>query len=386
MDFSYEENEIIMKKYIEDCRNQIKNMFFSDDKIKDEEIKKQRNEMIDIKLNHTMRVVEDVARMSKKMGLNIDFTKVVKVSALLHDIARFNQAVWSDSFNDRNCKEFNGMMHAEYGYHLLYVNDKFKDFRIPNNYKFAISQAVKYHQVSKLEGDLAIRFENKEQLNTELLTGYETLNNSEKIIVATLVQMVKDVDMLDILYQHLTGEFPVIRPFVTYDVCGDKLSDISKHFDISEDEIIKYNKLENSDISDMKTIKVPVANMDKRKLAVPQDIQNDFLHNIDRDLKELQNRRDWTFITGMWWRLIHFINNINFTSNLELVKEKELLDKIYETYPDEYKPLVENIFAFTKEKVIAKILEINNGNVFVKEGTSQEITDALIEKDTKHIH
>ena len=377
MDFSYEENEIIMKKYIEDCRNQIKNMFFSDDKIKDEEIKKQRNEMIDIKLNHTMRVVEDVARMSKKMDLNIDFTKVVKVSALLHDIARFNQAVWSDSFNDRNCKEFNGMMHAEYGYHLLYVNDKFKDFNIPNNYKFAISQAVKYHQVSTLNGDLAIRFENKEQLNTELLTGYETLNNSEKIIVATLVQMVKDVDMLDILYQHLTGEFPVIRPFVTYDVCGDKLSDISKHFDISEDEIIKYNKLENSDISDMKTIKVPVANMDKRKLAVPQDIQNDFLHNIDRDLKELQNRRDWTFITGMWWRLIHFINNINFTSNLELVKEKELLDKIYETYPDEYKPLVEDIFAFTKEKIIDKILEINNGNVFVKEGTSREITEGL---------
>lgn len=375
MDFNYEENEKIMLEFIEDCRRQIKDKFFSEDKITNEEIRKHREEMIDIKLNHTMRVVEDVAKMSMKMNLNIDFTKIVKVSALLHDIARFNQAVWADSFNDRNCSQFNGMMHAEYGYHLLYVNNKFKDFQIPKNYQFAISQAVKYHQQKSLTGDLNIRFENKKELNPEVLTGYETLNNSEKIIVATLVQMVRDVDMLDILYQHLTNEFPVIRPFVTYDVCHDNLSQISKHFGISEAEIMAYNKLDNDDISNMETIKIPTIHMDKSKLAVPQDIRDAFLHNIDLDLVTLQKRRDWTFITGMWWRLIHFINNINFTSNLELVKEKELLDKIYEMYPDEYKPLVEDIFTFTKEVVINASLKINQGSEFIKENTGELISE-----------
>ncbi len=377
MDFNYEENERVMCLYIENCRKQIMEKFFSEDKIINEEIRNHRNNMIEVKLNHTMRVVEDVTKMSEKMGLSVDFTKIVKVSTLLHDIARFNQAVWSDSFHDKFCEEFNGMSHAEYGYDLLYIKDKFKDFNIPNNYKFAISQAVKYHQISVLTGDLAIRFENKKQLNAELLTGYEKLNYSEKVIVATLVQMVKDVDMIDILYQHVTGEFPVIKPHIFYQVCGDKLSDISKHFGISEYELIKYNRLKNSDISHMQSIKIPVINMDKRKLAVPQDVQNDFLHNIDIDLKDLQNRRDWTFIGGMWWRLIHFINNINFTSNLELIKEKELLDKIYATYPDEYKPLVESIFAFTKEKIIKSILKINEGNDFIKQGTGQEITMSL---------
>ena len=39
----------------------------------------------------------------------------------------------------------------------------------------------------------------------------------------------------------------------------------------------------------------------------------------------------------MWWRLLQFLGNINFTSNLEVIKENGLLDQIYNELPDEIK-------------------------------------------------
>lgn len=385
MNFSYEENEKKLNEYIESCRKKIKNMFFTEEELESstfvksdliasnqisqnvplsDAIKIHRNNMIDIKLNHTMRVVEDVTRMSQKMNLNIDFEKVLKVSALLHDIARFEQAVYSNSFNDRECKQFNGMYHAEAGYHLLYVNNKFKDFNIPHNYKYAISQVVKYHQIPRVTGDLAILFNNPEQLNVNYLTGNESLNDQEKVIVAALLQMVKDVDMLDILYQHLTGEFPVTRNSFKYDVENDTLQEISRNFGISEKEIKEFNGLISDDITDIKTVSIPTQNIDPIKLKVPDDIQRRFFNNESLDLKELQNRRDWTFITGMWWRLNHFLNNINFVSNLEVVEENRLLEQIYNTYEDKYKPLVAPAFEFAKQELLEKAIKNNQGQIY----------------------
>lgn len=386
MEFDYKINEEILNKYILECRSKIKNQLFNNDDLEkgaaiksdlikqnkidpkasvNDAIKTHRNEMIDIKLNHTMRVVKDVTRMSEKMNLNIDFEKILKVSALLHDIARFEQATWSNSFNDRECKIFNGDYHAEYGYKMLYINNKFNDFKIPNNYKFAVAQAVKFHQTPILTGNLALNFRNVNELNPNKLTGQENLNNAEKIIVSALVQMVKDVDMLDILYQHLTGEFPVVKPSIVFDINSDTLQDISKYWGISEKEILDYNNLKDSNISNLKTLNIPVENVDPKKLVIAKDIQEMFFTNKNMDLKGLQNRRDWTFITGMWWRLNHFLNNINFVSNLEVVEENELLEKIYATYPDIYKPLVRDAFTYAKEKLLRKNIERNRGEIYV---------------------
>lgn len=387
--FSYEENEKILSSYIEECRNRIKNTFFNEDELKmgtsikkdlinqgiitsntktEEALKIHRNNLIDIKLNHTMRIVEDVTKMAQKMRLNVDFTKVLKVSALLHDIARFDQATWANSFQDRECKQFNGMYHAEFGYHILHVNKRINDFKIPEKFKIAVMQPVRYHQIPNITGDLALRFSDKKQLDVnKILTGNENLNEAEKIIVATLVQMVKDVDMLDILYQHLTGEFPVTRPYVTYDIENGNISEVSKYWGVSEKEILEYNGLTENFIEGKKSIRIPANIIETSKLEIPEDIKQRYFSNIDMDLKELQARNDYTFITGMWWRLNHFLNNINFVSNLEVVEENELLDKIFATYPDIYKPLVEPAFAFAKEVLIKKTMELNQGNIYVNE-------------------
>ena len=106
--------------------------------------------------------------------------------------------------------------------------------------------------------------------------------------------------------------------------------------------------------------------IDLRKLSVPQDIKDKFYNNDDIDLKGIRARRDWTFINGMWWRLNHFLNNITFLTNLEMVEQKEVLEQIYATYPDEYKPLVFPAFEFAKEQLVEKVIKENEGEVYIK--------------------
>lgn len=388
MDFSYEDNLEHFNSYIENCRKRIKETLFSDEELSKDShlrneliqlnkinnnasvsdaIKKHRDALIDIKLNHTMRIVDDVDTMAKKLGTTVDFDKVLKVSALLHDIARFEQAIYASSFNDRECAIFEGKYHAEYGYIMLHDKNGFTNFNIPNKYQNAIGQVVKNHQAKDLTGDMAIRFDSVNELDVnKFLTGNEELNEHEKIIVAALVQMVRDVDMLDILYQHLTGEFPVVRNSVSCKTNGKTLSDIASHYMISEDEIKKFNNLESDDISSKTSLNIPVKNIEPKVFEVPLDIQKSFFNNEPLDLAVLNKREDWSFIVGMWWRLNHFLNSISFVSNMELVEEKNLLENIYNCYPDEYKPLVFPAFEYAKEKLLSKTINENKGNIYIQ--------------------
>lgn len=382
----YDNNEIAFYKYVESCRQKIKDLLFDNNEIKSgsvimkelvnegkidnyttvsDAIKIHRNNLIDIKLNHTMRIVNNVNKIAQKLNLNIDFVQVLKLSALLHDIARFPQAVNSNSFLDRKCRIFNGDSHAEYGYKMLYINNMFGYFDIDKKYRFALASAVRYHQIPVVTGDLALTFNNTSQLNTEKLTGNENLNECEKVIVAALVQMVKDVDMLDILYQHITGEFPVIKSSIKVNLRGETIDSISNKFGMAKEGILSYNGLDDNKLVNVSSINIPVSNIDLKKLEVPIDIKNKFFNNEYIDLKELQNRRDYTFIAGMWWRLNHFLNNINFVSNLEILEENRLLEKIYNMYPDEYKFLVKDAFEYAHDELLSKRIIENKGKVYV---------------------
>lgn len=391
MELNYEENKNALDKYISECRNKIMNTFFSEDELKkgipiknslinngysksislEEAIKQHRLNMIKIKINHTMRVVEDVTKMANQMGTNIDFTKVLKISALIHDIGRFEQATWSNDYADKNYANRNirGVInHAEAGYYILVKENKIKDFRIPYNVQKPILDVVRYHQMPKLTDDLSYRVSSIKELNNQMnaLLKANPLNDSEKIISSALVQMVKDVDSLDILYQHLTGEFNVTRDSIAYDVEGEDIDAISLHWGIPKEEILEYNGVEEKEVINMDSIRIPMKNVDPIKLTVPKDIQDAYFSKQDIDLKTIMNRRDCTFITGMWWRLNHFLRNINFVSNLMVVEDNKLLDKIYETYPDKYKPLVHDAFEFAKEELLQKAIKENEGEIYKK--------------------
>lgn len=378
MEINYNINEQKLQEYILECRKLINESRLEEKDFKDIEsiktelniqsnnyvniIKKYRQDMIYLKIRHTARVVNDVELMANSMGVNINFKNLVKVAALLHDIGRFKQATWSNTYADGiSFKNFTDgtKNHAMYGYKILKDEGRINDFDIPREFQEDIMQVVLHHGDNILPDDLRTKINDINDLD---------LNEHEQVIVSTLVQMVRDVDKLDILYQHLTREFPVVRNSINYDVENDTLKEISEHWGIDEEEIIKINNLKSSDISNLKTIVIPVENVDYKKLEVPQDIKQKFFTNEQLDLKELQARRDWTFITGMWWRLSTFLRDINFTSNLEIVLNSNLLDDIYNTYPDKYKPLVKEAFDYAKEYLLKRPLELSlsEGNIYSK--------------------
>ena len=93
------------------CRTIIRNTLFTSDDtfnlniVNDELgigeiIKKHRLKMIDIKVDHTMRMVEQVVKINENLGLRINLGLVIKVATLYHDIGRMRQATWSNTFAD----------------------------------------------------------------------------------------------------------------------------------------------------------------------------------------------------------------------------------------------------------------------------------------------
>ncbi len=389
-DINYDGVKETFDKYIDECKKRIKDTFFKEDELStyktlrdnlvrtgkldsnsslESAIKYERLQMIDTKINHTMRVVEDVIKIAEKMGTSVNFNNVLKVAALLHDIGRFDQATWNDSFRDSCYKDIAGINnHAEAGYHILFTNERIKDYPIDKRFYKAIGTVVYNHGNSKLEGDLAIRLKDASELDISKLSGLDKLNVDEKVIVAALVQMVRDVDMLDILYQHLTGEFPVIREEVNFKTLGESIDKIASYWEVEPSVLLEYNHITEDELKLRKTIKIPVNKINLNKLSVPKDIKMKFFAHEDMNLGELMERRDFTFIIGMWWRLNHFLSNINFTSNLQVVEEKNLLEKIYNQYPIEYRFLVRDAFEHANLELVKQKLEQNKSNIYIDSG------------------
>lgn len=380
----YDENKELFKRYILDCKKILDDLILSEEEIKQgyyiyqnllrsnltddlisvsDAIKRHRLKMIDVKQNHTFRVVEDTKKVCEKIGVCNDFVILAKLSALFHDIARFPQAVTSNTFFDRDCKLFNGLSHAEYGYKMLYENRMIENYNIPKEYYYAIALAVFNHQRSNI---LRIPFDNIDELDPKLLTGNVSLTNEEFILISTLVQLIRDVDKIDILYQHLTGDYPVINSSIKCRVDGRTLDEICQKYNIDKKIVREYNNLISDDISNLTVINIPSSYVDLYTLVVPDDIKESFFKNENIDLRELQKRDDYTFIIGMWWRLNHFLNDINFVANLEILKESNALDKIYNEFPLRYRFLVTEAFDFAKKEILDKKIEENKGKVFVK--------------------
>lgn len=356
-----DENDLKQGYYI--YQNLLKEKIIDDSATVSDAIKMHRLKMIRIKEEHTFRVVDDTTKVCEKIGTCDEFITLAKLAALFHDIARFPQAVMSNTFFDKECPLFMGLSHAEYGYKMLCENGMSENYNIPKEYYYAIALTVFNHQKNNM---LCLPFRSLKELNPKLLTGDIFLTSEEFVLISTLVQLIMDVDKIDILHQHLTGDYPVINPFIKCKVDGKTLDEICKKYNIDKKIVKEYNNLDSDNIKDLSSINIPSGNIDLSTLVVPDDIKNSFFENKNLDLKELQKRDDYTFIIGMWWRLNHFLNDINFVANLEVFKENNILEKIYNEFPLEYRFLVTEAFEFAKEEILDKKIEENKGKVFVK--------------------
>ena len=74
------------------------------------------------------------------------------------------------------------------------------------------------------------------------------------------------------------------------------------------------------------------------------------------DLRTMQNDKTFNYnsITAMWWTIGQFLSSMNFTSTLQMIKKEELLNKIYNLYPEKYRYLVKEMFEFAQEELLEK--------------------------------
>lgn len=367
---NYEQNLSLFEKYIDSLKNEI----YHDGEFTSElehKIANHKMELIQNKINHTLRTVKDIAKVATNMNMNVDFVSIVKYTALLHDYGRFEQACRYNHYVDTAFSEDkftvvkNGITlpvknHAQFGYKRLFNENQIsKNFEIESNLYNIIGESVFYHGDPYIPDHLIGDVENS------ITSGYlnkinyyqKNLNESEKILATTVLMLMQDVDKIDILFQSTFGEIPVVRDFVCVSETSKGINYLVDKYGVSKEEIIETNKLLSDNIKECEYIKIPLKNANLEALRIPDDIREKLLNQEHIPLYELTSRKEHNFIAAMWWKLSEFVNNMHFTSTLEVMKNKGLLDDIYDAYPDEYKFLVEEIFDFVKTVLIEQKLK-----------------------------
>lgn len=356
------------KKYFDDYINctylEIKEKYFDIESEDDLARYNLRNAMIKQKYDHTMRVVENISKMAKKIGQSINFLELTKVVGLFHDIGRFEQALYNDTYVDSVVYKNHPTIknHAEEG--ELFLNQTgFKTFYTPKIYQPAISKSVGLHQMPVLPKEFNYKVDkNFGKINPDtVLTGTYNFNELEQQIISLLLQMVRDIDKIDILYQRANGEIKAIPEILKVKNIGK--DNVKNLWGLSLKDLKELNtndELDNSSLIKLYSKSIPV-----EKLYIPEEIKRMIYAGENISLSELQNRDDYSFITAVWWSLYTFLSDINFVSNLEVIEENNLLKQIYDQYPAEYRPVINEIFIYAKYTLINERIKKNKDNLYL---------------------
>ena len=363
MDFIEAKHSFI--KYVNYCEELIMNRIFTEKDSKylpykdgndiNDIITSHRLKMIRRKIEHTMRMIDNIEKVNEKMNLKFNFREVMKVAILYHDIGRFRQATWSNTFSDTIYEEVNSHFrnHGEDGYDIFINND----FNVDRMYIPVIGMSILHHLDYTRVKKLNYKFtESLDNYNIDdVVTGKFNLNEGEWQAAALIVSLVADIDKADILYQFLIDEINITNDFI-YDKSHCSIKEIASNWSISEKEILDYNNITESEFT-KEDIKIPITNLDLNKLIVSNEIRDMFYNNTWLPLSELKKRSDWNFVTAWWWRLSVFLNQISFYSTLEAIQTSEVIEKIYTRIPDNMKFLFEEAFTYAKDVLIKDRLD-----------------------------
>lgn len=352
--------EIIRKSIY--SREDAKNTRFSQNEDINEIITNHRLKMINSKIAHTMRMISEIVKINAKLNFKIDLQEVLKVAILYHDIGRLRQATWSNTFNDNSYIYTNSpfINHGEDGYNIFINND----FKVDKKYipiiGTSIMYHVDYHKIQELNykytsdlSDIDIR---------KIATGNYILNDAEWQVASLIVQLVADIDKIDILYQHLIG-IDIVQDYVT-DKSMKSLEEISEYWGISKEKIIEENNIDELNYIP-KTIRIPVKYINISKLKISEFYKDCFYSDTWPTLATLKERDDWNFVTSMWWKLGVFLNQIQFYVDLENIEEKEIIPKMYDKIPLEFRSLFEEAFDYTDTILVKKRLKDNYGKIYL---------------------
>ncbi|MBP3256296.1 MAG: HD domain-containing protein [Clostridia bacterium] len=125
--------------------------------------------MIDLKLNHSLRVMVVANRLANMMNLNEEDIEIATIIGLLHDIARFEQYTQYKTFRDVDSRD-----HGDWGIEIL--DKDMRKYVETNKYDLLIKTAIKNHNKFEIENGLDER-------------------------TLFFCKLIRDADKLDILYE-----------------------------------------------------------------------------------------------------------------------------------------------------------------------------------------
>jgi len=106
-----------------------------------------KNENIERKQKHSLRVMEISEQIAKRIGLSNEEIELATLIGLLHDIARFEQFTQYGTF-----KDLQSFDHGDYGAEIL--QDNIREYVENSEYDEIIIDAVKNHNKFKIEDGL----------------------------------------------------------------------------------------------------------------------------------------------------------------------------------------------------------------------------------------
>lgn len=106
--------------------------------------------MIKLKIKHTYGVVSLSQYIAGDLKLDSENIELAKLIALLHDIARFEQA---KEFGDY--RDYKNIDHAELAVKILFNDEKVRNFIVSDYYDNIILKSIKNHNKLKIEDGLS---------------------------------------------------------------------------------------------------------------------------------------------------------------------------------------------------------------------------------------
>lgn len=216
---------------------------------------KNIQENIVLKEEHTYRVLEAMEKITESLELDKNSCLIAKITALFHDIGRFEQFTKYQTFSDAVSEN-----HAELSIKVLEA-EKVIDI-LSMEEKELIVKAVRYHNRHKLP-----------------------IDESDRCIMFS--KLVRDADKIDI--------FKVLTDY--YEVLDEDPNPALEH-NLSKDETYS--------------------------LQIVEDIVN--FKNSNKAL--VKTRYDMRLFVLTW------IFDINYNISIEIIKEKNYIDKIFKVLPD----------------------------------------------------
>lgn len=340
------------------------------DKIEIELYKIDYKNKIKGKTEHIYRVTDGMEGMFQELNLGEDYVDVAKVVGLLHDIGRYKQLektstfVDGDSYSNKYPAFLKYKNHAEHGADLL-AHGLFTEFNININYQELIYLAVRNHAYKNLPSNLSFR------LNEDAFQGKQigiVLKEEKETVNSLYAQAIVDVDKFDLFNQVLIGNIPIVRKDFGLDFLeGDTVEEFATIWGMSSKLLREYNKIPNNkQMKDHSIIRIPTKFVPIEKFILPGDLVEDFKNDTLAPLKDLQARKDYSFLCAQVFRL-SLLRNIHFISMLKDINNKEVLKRTFDLYPDSFKEIMKPVFDYTQMVLIDQAIEESDSKIYTKQ-------------------